>query len=385
MNKKTTLFFLYITGFLFALRSAVPTYINSTFLSGLVSEKNVGFIYVIGSIFTLALFLLLPKILRKIGNYKLAISLTIINIMGMLGLSFLANSLLLLISFIISLTSTTLIAFCLDIFVERNTDDRTTGKTRGVFLTGVNLAWLFAPSVAGLLVGIADYPKMYLFSTILMFPVLILFIANLRKFDDAEYKPFSISETFKRLKSDKNLFSITMVSFMLSFFYSWMIIYTPVYLNKYIGFDWKEIGLIFSIMLLPFILVDIPLGKLADKKWGEKEMLSIGFVIIAVATGAISFIHGKNFVLWALILLLTRVGASMIEIMAETYFFKKIDSCDANIISSYRMVNPLSYIIGPVVATILLYYSLDIKYLFVILGIIMLCGLKYSLRIEDTK
>jgi len=385
MNKKTTLFFLYITGFIFALRSAIPTYVNSTFLSGIVSEKNIGFVYVLGSIFTIILFLLLSKILRKIGNYRLAIWLSIINILGMLGLSFLSNPLFLLISFIASLTSTTLIGFCLDIFVERNTDDRTTGKTRGFFLTSINLAWLFAPSIAGLLVGIADYPKMYLFSTILMLPVMLLFIGNLRKFNDAEYKPFSILETFKHLKDDKNLFSITMVSFLLSFFYSWMIIYTPVYLNKYIGFGWKEIGLMFSIMLLPFVFIDIPLGKLADKKWGEKEMLSIGFIIIAIATTTISFISGRNFILWALILLMTRVGASIIEIMAETYFFKRIDSCDANIISSYRMVNPLSYIIGPIIASVLLYYSLDIRYLFIILGLIMLYGLKYSLNIKDTK
>jgi MFS family permease len=385
MNKKTTLFFLYITGFLFALRSAIPTYINSTFLSGIVSEKNIGFVYVVGSIFTIILFLLLPKILRKTGNYKLAIWLTVINIIGLLGLSFISNPLLLLLSFIVSLISTTLIGFCLDIFVERNTDDRTTGKTRSFFLTSINLAWLFAPSIAGFLVGVADYSKMYLFSTIIMLPVMLLFIVNLRKFDDAEYKLFSISETFKQLKNSKDLFSITKISFLINFFYSWMIIYIPVYLNKYIGFDWKEIGLMFSIMLLPFVLIEIPLGKLADTKFGEKEILSIGFLIIAVATGIISFIDEKNFILWALILLMTRIGASMAEIMSETYFFKKIDSCDANIISSYRMMSPLAYIIGPIFASILLYYSLDIKYLFVILSLVILYGLKYTLRIRDTK
>ncbi|MGB8816095.1 MAG: MFS transporter [Minisyncoccia bacterium] len=385
MNKKTTLPLLYITGFIFALRTAIPTYINSTFLLKFISEKNIGFIYVFGSVITLTLFLFLPKILKKIGNYKLAVFLSTINILGLFGLSFLTNPLFLLISFIISLTSTTIIGFCLDIFVERNTDDRTTGKIRSFFLTSINLAWLFSPSIAGLIVGIADYSKIYLFSTILMLPVIILFITSLRKFQDAEYKSFSILETFKILLIDKNLFSITKLCFILNFFYSWMIIYIPIYLNTYIGFDWKEIGLMFSIMLLPFVFIEIPLGKLADTKFGEKEILSLGVLIIAVSVGIISFIDEKNFMLWALILLMTRIGASMTEIMSETYFFKKINSSDANILSIYRMMSPLAYIFGPIVASMLLYYSLDIKYLFIILGFIVLYGLKYSFRIEDTK
>ena len=385
MNKKTALFSLYIIGFLFALRSALPTYINSSFLSSLISERNVGFIFAIDSVLAIILFLLLPRILRKIGNYKLAICLVMINILALLGLSLFSDPFLLLIFFIISLVSSTFIGFCLDIFVERNTDDRTTGRTRSFFLTSLNLAWLFAPAIAGLFVESASYQKVYLIASAIMLPVLFMMIGNLRKFEDDEYKPFSLATTLDHLRNNKNLSSIISVGFLLSFFYSWMIMYIPIYLNKYIGFDWKEIGLMFSIMLIPFVLVEIPLGKLADQKWGEKEMLSIGFVIMAISTGIISFIDTKSFVVWAFILFMTRVGASMVEIMSETYFFKKIDSCNANIIGTYRMMSPLAYIIGPLLATLFLYYSFDIKYLFVILGLIMFVGLRYSLRIKDTK
>ncbi len=72
--------------------------------------------------------------------------------------------------------------------------------------------------------------------------------------------------------------------------------------------------------------------------------------------------------------------------MCDTYFFKKVDSLNANVISFYRMSSPLAYIFAPLLAVIMLsLFSFDIKYLFLILGLIMILGLKFSLALRDTK
>ena len=63
-----------------------------------------------------------------------------------------------------------------------------------------------------------------------------------------------------------------------------MVIYTPIYLHEHIGLPWSDIGIIFTIMLLPFVLFEFPAGKLADGKWGEKEPPIIGIILIAVST-----------------------------------------------------------------------------------------------------
>ena len=115
-----------------------------------------------------------------------------------------------------------------------------------------------------------------------------------------------------------------------------MTIYTPMYLHKHLGFAWKELGIMFSIMLVPFLLLEAPLGRIADKVLGEKEFLVTGFAIIAIATAVISFMTVSVFFLFALILFTTRVGAAMVEIMTETYFFKKIRAEDAQIIGLMR-------------------------------------------------
>jgi MFS family permease len=94
----------------------------------------------------------------------------------------------------------------------------------------------------------------------------------------------------------------------------------------------------------------------------------------------------KSFVLLAIILFMTRVGACAIEIMCDTYFFKKVDELNANIISFYRMFGSVAYIVSLLFATILFnFLHFEIKYLFFILGLIMLVGLKSSFSIKDTK
>ena len=118
----------------------------------------------------------------------------------------------------------------------------------------------------------------------------------------------------------------------------------------------------------------------------EKEILTLGFLIMAFSTGLITFINDKNLVLWAVILFVTRVGACAVEIMCDTYFFKKVDGRDTNLISFYRMSSPVAYITGPAIATLIISFHLvQLKYLFLILGILMISGLRFALRLKDTK
>jgi MFS family permease len=287
---------------------------------------------------------------------------------------------------LISFIAIPFFVFSLDIFLEGFSLNRDTGRIRGSFLSLTNLAWVFPPLISGLILSSKDYSKIYLASLFLLLPIFLVFSLGLRRFKDSEYKAVPIWSTACELWQNKNLVYIFGVDFLLQFFYSWMTIYTPIYLYQNFGFSWLAIGLIFTIMLLPFVFIQFPLGNLADKKWGEKEMLSIGFVIVAISTGVISFVTSHSLWLWAGILFMTRIGASVIEVMGDTYFFKKADGLNANIISLFRSARPLAYILGPLFATILLnVFSMPIKYTFLVLGVIMFFGLRFSLVLKDTK
>jgi MFS family permease len=163
-----------------------------------------------------------------------------------------------------------------------------------------------------------------------------------------------------------------------------MVIYMPIYLYQYIHFNWSEIGVMFTIMLLPFVLFELPVGELADHKYGEKELMAIGFVIMGVSTLLVSLITVKSIILWTILLFFTRTGASFVEITSDSYFFKQVDDRQTNVISTYRTTRPLGFIMAPIFVTISLQY-VPYQYIFFILGCIILTGIYWSSRIVDTK
>ncbi len=384
-KRQSSIFVIYLLGFLFALHTALPSYMNSTFLSRFTSEGFVGILYAISAALTIISFIYIPRILRKFGNYRMIVALLAVDLVCTLNMVWSDNFYVIALSFILGFVSLSIIGFNIDVFLESFSKNSTTGKIRGTFLSTSNIAWITAPLIGSFILTDGDYWKIFTASAILIIPILFLLHHNLKNYHDPEYKEVPLKRTFHEVINDKNIRSIFIVGFLLHFFYSWMVIYTPIYLYTYVGFNWHEIGIMFSIMLLPFVLTEAPLGRLADTRWGEKEVMSVGFIVIALATGLISFIEAKNIALWTILLFTTRIGASMVEIMSETYFFKKINSGKADIIGFFRTMRPWAYLISPIIATALFSSGLQIKYMFIVLAVVMFAGLHWSLELDDTK
>lgn len=383
INKKM-LYVIYFLNFLLAFSIALPTYINSTFLEGFTSEKTVGLIYTIASFLTLIVIANYTSILRKFTNYTTIAFLLFSQIALLLGLITLQTFAFIAPIFILYLTAIPLIRFNLDVFLESYSSDEATGGIRGIFLTSANLAWVVAPAIAGFILTNGDYWKIYTVAAFLLIPILFITHLYLRKFQDPAYDRVPFWGTLKEIWRRKNVYRIFMANLLLWFFYAWMVIYMPIYLHQHLGFEWSQLGIMFTMMLLPFILVQLPAGRLADKKWGEKEFLTIGFVIIAISSGLLAFISSTSFWVWTVALFATRIGASLIEVMTESYFFKKIDSTDTHILGVFRNTRAIAYIVAPIMASVFLSFF-EYRFLFLALGIIMLLGLRYSLTLKDTR
>ena len=136
-------------------------------------------------------------------------------------------------------------------------------------------------------------------------------------------------------------------------------------------------------MLLPFALIQYPLGRLADLKYGEKEMMAAGFIIMGLSTMALPLFSVKSVAVWAFALLITRIGAATVEIMIETYFFKTVSPRDSAVLGSFRITRPLSYFIAPIITLFGLYIT-TAPNIFLIVGMIALIGLYPALTIKDT-
>ncbi len=382
-DKKTTWLF-YTFVFLFTLHITPAIYINSNFLAQYMSTGYVSLIYTVASIGTILAILGMRARLKRFGNYKVFVTSLVIEVAALLLLIISDSALPAIIAFITLFISHSTTFISLDIFLERNTPNVSTGTVRGWFFTALNSAFIVGPFLSSILLTGGNLKYVYVFVLVLLFPIIFMASELFKNFEDAPYDKVKIMSAYKKLNTNVDVYSTIMSDFVLRFFYGWMIIYVPIYLHEYQGFSLSEVTLILSVALIPFILIQGFAGKLADKKYGEKEMLTIGFITMAIFTALLAFVDSPNASVWIAILFMTRVGAAMVEIMTETHLFKRVDSGDVNIISIYRISRPVAYILGTLLGTIFL-YIVSFNMLFFILGGIVLYGIRYSLALTDTK
>ncbi|MEI8175028.1 MAG: MFS transporter [bacterium] len=375
---------IYIAGFLLSIPIALTSYVNSSNLETYTGKYNLGIIYAIASLLTILGMLEMPRILTRLGNRFTTLLFSILFLFSLILLAIGGKGFIVIPAFILYFISTNFIFASLDIFIEDFSKNSPVGGIRGIYLTIINSAWIIAQIISGSIIAKSSFEGIYLFSALFMALICIIFTLFLHDFKDPKYKKVPMLKTISFFIQRKNILKIYFLNLILRFFYVWMVIYTPIYLHEYIGFDWGEIGIIFSIMLLPFIILEFPLGELSDKI-GEKKMLTIGFLIISISTLAIPFFTTKTLLLWAFILFMTRVGAAIIEVMSENYFFKSIKEENADEISFFRNTNPVSFILAPLLAILVFLVVPSFQFLFYILGVVMLCGFLISLRLRDVK
>jgi len=242
---------------------------------------------------------------------------------------------------------------------------------------------MISPLIASLIITKeGGYKSIYLIALLLVIIMTILFMSFIKKYKDKTYTRTAFVETFKYLKKSKHMFAISMVNFLLQFFYAWMVVYTPIYLYNHLGFTWDKIGIMFTVMLIPFVIIELPIGVIIDKyNFNKKIILSIGFIIMIISTGIITFLPAYNWIIWIIILFITRVGASIVEATNEIYFFTYIGDEDASLLSIFRDMYPVAYIIAPIIAT-LIFLILPFKYLFITLSIIMLSSFYFISKLK---
>src|SRR6185437_7992726 len=75
-----------VVGFIYTLHLVIPMYSNSSFLSLFADERTLGYIYMLGAMVSILGFLIAPSIIRRFGNYAVAIALVCIQIVLFYGL-----------------------------------------------------------------------------------------------------------------------------------------------------------------------------------------------------------------------------------------------------------------------------------------------------------
>ena len=376
---------LYMLGFVFNLAWAMGTYFNANFLvSRGVTHDQLGIVYSISAAFATILLLSAPRMVRG-GMYRSLVSSFVIAAIMTFGLTLTSVPPAIMLIFIVGNAFFYLIEYLLDMFLEDAIPTESeTGRVRALFLTMGNLATALAPFMAGQIVQNNQYRSLYITIAAFAVPLILLTYITLRRFPTPRPKDIRWGYALRQILRSHDLRGAFYMQFLLRFFYAIMIVYMPVYLHENLHFTLPQIGIIFGIMLTPFLFIQIPLGRLADTKYGEKEMLAISCVITGIATVLLSFFTISSVVLWAALLFATRVGAAILEIMSETYFFKQVDGGAPNVVGAFRIIFPISYIIAPILGGFLL-TLMPFQYMFIIVGLIIFTGMPVALGLTDTR
>ena len=386
-KNKSTFYIIYILAFAATIADAITGYAQSSYLNLFLPLNYIGLFLSLVTVITITTSFVYPRLIARHPISRLIFITYLGSIIASLILSSKGPIWLILIAFIIRYLSFTFLMINLDIFLENISTNRRTGIIRTQYLTILNMAWLISPLLMGHIVGANnDYPQIYYIGGLVLLAALIFFIFTRHQLPHPRihYQKQNIKKGIRKLMGHNDRRRIFLSSLVLQFFYALMSLYIPIYLHQYIGLSWPTLSIIFTIMLIPFVILELPAGALADRILGEKEMLMVGNIIMIISVIGIFLTSSTSPFVWGVLLFCSRVGAALAESMQESYFYKKIDSHDTAVINLYRQNRPLGWLLASLTAFVVLSFcSLPAIFIVLVLGLIL--GLIPILGIRDTR
>ena len=368
-----------------ALHYFLVAVIASSYLGEILSDAQVGIVFSLSAALMILGFVLAPLALTHLSVRRVAFSLGVVDLVTLLLL--IANPPTVLAIALIALQGAIapLIGYTLDLFLENATSDEgTTGHMRGLFLTSTNIALVAAPLLIGLFLDTTnDYSRIFIAAAAALSIFMFIIVTRKRHLIDRKITYAApLFRTLHCLLFNREIRSVLIAQTFLQSLFVWTSLYVPLYLHASLGLSWATLGPVFALMMLPSLLIELPVGFVEDRIRGARTIMAVGFAISAVSVAAVSFIAtGTSVGVIVLILVLSRVGASLVEATSETSFFRSVDGRDAESVSFFRMTRPLARLIAPLIATPFL-VVLPLQFLFIPIGAILLFGIPFALNIR---
>ncbi len=364
------------------------SYINSTYMEQFLSPSAVGAFFTVGAAFAAVAFVFFTPLLIRFGNNRLAITIALLDIGALVALGITDNGLIAIPAFLLFLVLNPLLFLNIDIYAEsiigEVEDD--TGKKRGLVLTFMSIAAMLAPLSMGAIFAMTGNLMYVYLAAAFCFSFFVIFIATAyRGFIDPIYERVSYIETMRKVWRTPAIRNVCFSHLLLQMFFAWMVIYVPLYLVTELNHSWESVGSIIAVAMLAFVLLGYPTGILADRYWGEKELMATGFCFLAVSAAWIGMLPVEATVgLWMVVLFTSRVGAALVETTTESYFFKHTRGNDADLINFFRILRPVANVVGAGIGSICLLFF-PFSFIFFILAVLMVPGLFVTMQLQDTR
>ncbi len=455
--KKKLLIIGFALTFLYALQLSIPLYTLARFLSIYFDNKEIVYVYLITAILGIYTINIYNKFLSRYHNYATASTIIFINIMSLLIMAFVSNAIIVGFYSVLYMVLTSLLAVSVNLYIQEFSEHHDVGMVRGINLILTALALISGLYISKVLLLLnidiphiqTTYGVLYIATAILLIPMLWLINHYYKHIDEPTYRGGHMWRVLSQLHRNKDLYGVFMANLSLQVFITIMIIYFVNYLMDYGHVLLSDyVGILMPLALLPFIFLPYAIGSLSDRKYGEKEFMIWGLIIMSASAFAIpivahfsdmwmielnnyinklnssvkllleplylnniksnavalnnlisnpgnqsqlanmqDMIYRKILLAWTAVLVIGRVGSSILETASNSYFYKKISKKDSDIISLFNNTSSFGMLIGGVLAMVGFYINrqMGINYaIFILAGAFCLCSIYYVSKIEDT-
>ncbi|MFA6992751.1 MAG: MFS transporter [Candidatus Gracilibacteria bacterium] len=266
------------------------------------------------------------------------------------------------------------ILMSISLFVRDFATSRNLGEKEGQYYKYSNIGVFFGPLIGGFVAANLGYELTFIMAAVILFCGFGYFYGK----HSLENNPAIITlpkmKTSSFIKNIKDNFSSPgrvrayFITLILTLWFGFRNLYIPLYIVEQ-GFLENVSGIVMALSIIPFILLEVGVGKYAEKK-GIRMPISIGFLIIGIDL-LLVFICPFSIVNFGL-LILGNIGASFIEPLQEYTLFKNLPKEDEDRIYGVHMTaNPIGFFLAPAIGGIIL-TMLSFEYIFLFFGIIML-------------
>jgi len=261
----------------------------------------------------------------------------------------------------------------LSLFVRDFSNSKDFGENEGRYFKFQNIGYLIGPLVGGFLASQFGYEIVFILSAAIVLSGFVYFynhqvikesvaIINMKRVSTVKFL-----ENIKNYFRDPNRTKAYFMSFSLMGWFMVKRLYLPLYVVAS-GYLSTVTGIVMSLGIIPFILLEEKIGKYADEK-GIRIPVSSGFFIIAVALLLVFLCPFPiiNFI----IIIFASIGAAFVEPIQEYYLLKNTPKDqEEDLYGIYSTSTTMSSFLTPIVGAIVL-AVLPFKFVFLVFAILI--------------
>lgn len=268
----------------------------------------------------------------------------------------------------------------LGLFVRDYANAKDLGKEEGYYYRYQNMGYLVGPFIGGFLAVNFDYEFVFLIAATIIFSSLGYFyhLHVVQKhpaiITQNKQTTHELISNIRAFFSNKNCAKGYLFNVFSMMWITFKRIYIPLFVIAQ-GYLESVSGILLSLAILPYILVEVKVGEYADKH-GIQLPITYGLIIIGTFL-TLSFFSPYT-LLSFLFLLLANIGGAFLEPLGDYFIFKNSDKkSEEKLYGIYMTGDPISYFLTMACGGLILTF-LPFNYLFLVFGILMFIGAALS-------